>query len=182
MPATNGSWEALAIVSSSIVFALVGAGWTCWVRSWCLNDGTCRAVNESAAWPAIQCSFVNVVPLVSDLLYHNASDQDNLAGLTRGMCGVGDLMLSCSSMQSRNYSLGVELGEGASIEDILKSRTSVTEGVHTAKAALALAKRHAVDMPITEAVNKTLNEGMTIEEAIEEMLNRPFKYEMSKKH
>ena len=99
-----------------------------------------------------------------------------------GMCGVGDLMLSCSSMQSRNYSLGVELGEGASIEDILKSRTSVTEGVHTAKAALALAKRHAVDRPITEAVNKSLNEGMTIEEAIEEMLNRPFKYEMSKKH
>ena len=89
---TNGSWEALAIVSASIVFALIGGGWTCIVRSWCLRDNTCKAVNGSSAWPAIQCSFTNVVPLVSDLLYHNASDNDNLAGLTRGMCGVGERM------------------------------------------------------------------------------------------
>lgn len=98
-----------------------------------------------------------------------------------GMCGIGDLMLTCSSMQSRNFSLGVALGQGESLNQILESRKAVTEGVHTAKAALALAKRNAVDMPITEAVNKCLNEGVSIEDAIEHMLNRPFKYEMSGK-
>ncbi len=98
-----------------------------------------------------------------------------------GMCGIGDLMLTCSSMQSRNYSLGVALGEGKTMEEVLKTRNSITEGIYTAKATLSLAKKNAVDMPITEAVNKTLNEGLSIDEAIEEMLNRPFKYEMSKK-
>ncbi len=98
-----------------------------------------------------------------------------------GMCGVGDLMLTASSMQSRNFSLGAALGEGQKLEDILGSRNAVTEGVHTATSTLALAKQHAVDMPITEAVNKCLNEGLPIDEAIEEMLNRPFKYEMSGK-
>jgi len=98
-----------------------------------------------------------------------------------GMCGVGDLTLTCTSMQSRNYSLGMALGEGEPLEKIMKSRNSVTEGVYTAEATLALAKKNAVDMPITEAVAKALSGDLTIEEAIEEMLNRPFKYEMKHK-
>ena len=57
-----------------------------------------------------------------------------------GMCGIGDLMLTGSSMQSRNFSLGAELGEGKSLEHILKQRSAVTEGIHTARATLALAK------------------------------------------
>lgn len=97
-----------------------------------------------------------------------------------GMCGIGDLMLTCSSMQSRNFSLGSALGEGKTLDEILGPRKAVTEGVFTAASTLALAKQYAVDMPITEAVNKCLNEGVGIDEAIEEMLNRPFKYEMSK--
>lgn len=98
-----------------------------------------------------------------------------------GMCGVGDLTLTCSSIQSRNFSLGAALGEGQSMEEILGARNAVTEGVHTAKSTLALARKNAVDMPITEAVNKCLNEGMPLDQAIEEMLNRPFKYEMVSK-
>lgn len=93
-----------------------------------------------------------------------------------GMCGFGDMMLTCSSMQSRNYSLGYALGQGKTLEEILGSRNSVTEGVHTAKAALKMGTRNAVDMPITEAVYKCLHDGMPIEQAIEEMLTRPFKY------
>lgn len=93
-----------------------------------------------------------------------------------GMCGIGDLMLTCSSMQSRNFSLGAALGEGKTLEEILGSRNAVTEGVHTAQSTLALAKRHAVDMPITEAVNDCLSGQKTLDEAIEDMLNRPFKY------
>ena len=96
-----------------------------------------------------------------------------------GMCGVGDLMLTASSMQSRNFSLGAALGEGKTMEDILKNRNAVTEGVHTAKATLELARQNAVDMPITEAVYKCLHEGLGIDDAIEEMLNRPFKYEIT---
>lgn len=98
-----------------------------------------------------------------------------------GMCGIGDLMLTASSMQSRNFSLGSALGEGKSMESILGQRNAVTEGVHTAKATLDLAKQNAVDMPITEAVYKCLHEGLSIEDAIEDMLNRPFKYDMKGK-
>jgi len=98
-----------------------------------------------------------------------------------GMSGVGDLMLTCSSMQSRNFSLGAAFGEGKKLDEILGPRKAVTEGIHTAKAALELAKKHAVDMPITEGVNKCINEGISIEEAIEDMLNRPFGYEITGK-
>ncbi|MCB1532929.1 MAG: NAD(P)-dependent glycerol-3-phosphate dehydrogenase [Alphaproteobacteria bacterium] len=98
-----------------------------------------------------------------------------------GMCGIGDLMLTCSSMQSRNFSLGNALGEGKTLDEILGPRKAVTEGVFTAESTLALAKNYAVDMPITEAVNKCLNEGVSIDDAIEEMLNRPFRYEMTKR-
>lgn len=97
-----------------------------------------------------------------------------------GMCGVGDLTLTCSSMQSRNFSLGMALGEGKTMAEVLGARNSVTEGVHTAKATLALAKQCAVDMPITEAVNNVLSEHMPIDAAIEDMLNRPFKYKLAR--
>ncbi len=93
-----------------------------------------------------------------------------------GMCGVGDLMLTATSIKSRNFSLGIALGEGKTLEEILGSRNSVTEGVKTAEATLKLAKKNAVDMPITEAIHKCLNQGVSIDDAIEEMLNRPFKY------
>ena len=94
-----------------------------------------------------------------------------------GMCGFGDLVLTCSSMQSRNYSLGVMLGEGRSLDDILGERKSVTEGVHTAKALKTLAEKNAVEMPISESVYKCLVEGVNMEEMIEEMMNRPFAHQ-----
>lgn len=96
-----------------------------------------------------------------------------------GMCGIGDLTLTCSSMQSRNFSLGAALGQGKTLGDILGSRNAVTEGVHTVKSTLSLAKKHAVDMPITEAVANLLDENFTVDQAIEDMLNRPFGYEIS---
>jgi len=90
-----------------------------------------------------------------------------------GLCGIGDLMLTCSSMQSRNFSLGAALGEGKSLEEVLGPRKEVTEGVHTARATLDLAKKFKVEMPITSAVNKCLNEGLPVDKAIEELLSRP---------
>ena len=91
-----------------------------------------------------------------------------------GMCGIGDLMLTCSSMQSRNYSLGVMLGEGRSLEDIMNERKSVTEGVHTAKALMTLAENNAVEMPIAQTVFEILHNGIGVEQAIQDMLSRPF--------
>lgn len=94
-----------------------------------------------------------------------------------GMSGMGDLMLTCSSMQSRNFSLGVRLGQGESVKDILSSRNSVTEGVYTAEAVLKLARKHAVDLPICEAVHQVLQGSLTVEESIEATLTRPIREE-----
>ena len=91
-----------------------------------------------------------------------------------GMCGFGDVMLTCSSMQSRNFSLGAMMGEGRSIQDILGERKSVTEGFHTAKALKKLAYDNAVDMPIAETVYQCLCEGMPLDKAVEQLLDRPF--------
>ncbi len=94
-----------------------------------------------------------------------------------GMCGVGDMILTCSSMQSRNFSLGVALGQGRKLSDILAERNSVTEGVYTAKALATMAKNNAVEMPISEAVNKCLTEEIDVDVLIANMLDRPVKAE-----
>ncbi|MDD3287889.1 MAG: NAD(P)-dependent glycerol-3-phosphate dehydrogenase [Alphaproteobacteria bacterium] len=96
-----------------------------------------------------------------------------------GLSGLGDLVLTCSSVQSRNMSLGVALGQGKSLADIIASRNSVTEGVYTAAAAVALAKKHKVDMPIVFAVDAILNHGAVIDDTIRELMARPLKLERS---
>ncbi|MEM9468604.1 MAG: NAD(P)H-dependent glycerol-3-phosphate dehydrogenase, partial [Pseudomonadota bacterium] len=94
-----------------------------------------------------------------------------------GMCGVGDLMLTASSMQSRNFSLGFSLGQGQTLEEILGDRIAVTEGVHTAKALKVMASNNAVDMPISMAVYEFLHEDVGIDEAINKVLKRPLRRE-----
>jgi glycerol-3-phosphate dehydrogenase (NAD(P)+) len=94
-----------------------------------------------------------------------------------GLAGLGDLVLTCSSLQSRNMSLGFALGEGQSLREVLATRTSVAEGVSTAAAALALAHKHKVDMPITAAVEAVLNGAASIEDNIALLLARPLKAE-----
>jgi glycerol-3-phosphate dehydrogenase (NAD(P)+) len=94
-----------------------------------------------------------------------------------GLCGLGDLVLTCTGMQSRNHSLGVALGEGRSLADIVAERRSVAEGVTSAAAAAALARRLGVDMPITVAVDAILHHGAAIDGAIAGLLARPFKSE-----
>jgi glycerol-3-phosphate dehydrogenase (NAD(P)+) len=94
-----------------------------------------------------------------------------------GLSGFGDLLLTCTSLQSRNHSLGVALGEGKALADILAERRSVAEGVTSAAAAGALARRLGVEMPITAAVDAILHKGAAIDEAIAELLARPFRAE-----
>lgn len=94
-----------------------------------------------------------------------------------GLCGLGDLVLTCSSPQSRNMSFGLALGQGQSAEEILAARNAVTEGVATAPALVALARAQSVEMPICEAVNAILSKELTVSEAMTALLARPYKGE-----
>jgi glycerol-3-phosphate dehydrogenase (NAD(P)+) len=94
-----------------------------------------------------------------------------------GLSGLGDLTLTATDTQSRNYSLGEAVGQGRTLQEILGERRSVAEGVHTAEAVLILAERLGVDMPITMAVDGVLNRGLDVNEIIESLLARPFKAE-----
>lgn len=127
---------------------------------------TGRGLGESARCALITRGLSEIANLCAAM----GGQRDTLLG----MCGVGDLMLTCSSMQSRNCSLGVEIGRGKAIDDILSARRSVTEGVHTARAALRLAETYAVDMPICTFVNALVTGRLTVDAAIEGLLSRPF--------
>ena len=94
-----------------------------------------------------------------------------------GLCGLGDLVLTCSSTQSRNMSCGMRLGEGESLDAILASRNSVTEGVATAPALVKLAEKEGVDLPICIAVNRVLSGEITPAGAMAELLSRPLRSE-----
>jgi len=91
-----------------------------------------------------------------------------------GMCGLGDLVLTATSMQSRNFSLGFALGEGRSLAEIMESRTAVTEGVHTARAVRNLINTLNIDLPIMTGVHAILHEGASVETVIDNLLSRPF--------
>ena len=94
-----------------------------------------------------------------------------------GLSGLGDLVLTCTAMQSRNCSLGAALGAGQSLAAVLGARHSVAEGVATAAAVADLARRLGIDMPIVTAVDAILHHGAAIDEAIRGLLGRPFKLE-----
>jgi glycerol-3-phosphate dehydrogenase (NAD(P)+) len=94
-----------------------------------------------------------------------------------GLSGLGDLVLTCSSAQSRNFSLGSALGGGESLADILAARESVAEGVTSAPAMVALGKLLAVELPIAEAVDAVLHKGANINATIATLLARPFRPE-----
>jgi glycerol-3-phosphate dehydrogenase (NAD(P)+) len=94
-----------------------------------------------------------------------------------GLSGLGDLTLTCSAMQSRNFSLGVALGQGRRLEDVLAERHSVAEGVYTSAALAGVAQLIGVDMPIVAAVDAVLNRGAEIDGTIQGLLARPFKAE-----
>lgn len=94
-----------------------------------------------------------------------------------GLSGLGDLVLTCGSPQSRNMSLGRALGEGKSLDDVLGSRVAVTEGVYTASAVARLAREKGVEMPIVMAVHAILSGAVSVDDAIAALMQRPFKAE-----
>jgi len=94
-----------------------------------------------------------------------------------GLSGIGDLTLTCNGPQSRNMSLGIALGEGRKLADILAERNSVAEGVFNAESVTTLARSLGVEMPICEAVDGIINRGAAIDETVESLLSRPFRAE-----
>ena len=94
-----------------------------------------------------------------------------------GLSGLGDLVLTCNAMQSRNFSLGVALGRGRPLAQVQGERTTVAEGVHTAAVVVDMARRARLDMPICMAVDAVLNGGADLDEAIAALLARPLKAE-----
>ncbi len=94
-----------------------------------------------------------------------------------GLAGIGDLALTCTGSLSRNRTVGVELGKGRKLTDIVSSMRMVAEGVKTTRATIALAERHRIDVPITHQVNRILEDEVSPREAIRELMERSLKEE-----
>jgi glycerol-3-phosphate dehydrogenase (NAD(P)+) len=95
-----------------------------------------------------------------------------------GLAGIGDLIATCASPLSRNQQLGRRLAGGEKLDDILASMRSVAEGVSNTKAALQLAARYGVEMPITEQLGLVLFEDMDPHKAVPELMMRDPKHEL----
>lgn len=94
-----------------------------------------------------------------------------------GLAGMGDLILTCTGALSRNRAVGLELARGRPLADVLRGMRMVAEGVNTTKAALRLAERHDVEVPITQEVHAFLFEGKSPDQAVEDLMVRKLKPE-----
>ena len=128
-----------------------------------------RGLGDSARAALIARGFAEV----SRLALARGGRTETLAGLS----GLGDLILTATSPQSRNYSLGLELGRGRRLDEVLGGRSAVTEGVATAPAVVAMAKASGVDMPICAAVADLVSGARGLDAIIAALLARPLKTE-----
>jgi glycerol-3-phosphate dehydrogenase (NAD(P)+) len=94
-----------------------------------------------------------------------------------GLAGLGDLVLTCTGDLSRNRQVGIQLGRGRTLPDILASMRMVAEGIRTTDAAVELGRRHALDLPITQQVHAILHQQKPPREAIRELMDRSLKEE-----
>lgn len=94
-----------------------------------------------------------------------------------GLSGLGDLVLTATSPQSRNFSLGHAIGAGGSVAELTRHGTKLAEGVHTAAVAVEFAEARGIELPITAAVADVVSERLKVSEAIERLMSRPLKRE-----
>lgn len=94
-----------------------------------------------------------------------------------GLSGLGDLVLSCSSSQSRNFSFGMRLGEGFKASELISAGGKLAEGAYSARVAAKLAKKHEIELPICETVAKMIDENLSIDDALNTLMARPLKPE-----
>lgn len=128
-----------------------------------------RELGRSAHAAVITRGFAEMVRVATAL----GGEAETVAGL----CGLGDLVLTCSSPQSRNMSLGLALGRGQTVEQALAGKRSVAEGYESAPAVRQLAASLGVEIPICEAVAAVLAGEMSVDGAIEALLSRPLRPE-----
>ncbi|PLT28324.1 NAD(P)H-dependent glycerol-3-phosphate dehydrogenase [Peribacillus deserti] len=95
-----------------------------------------------------------------------------------GLAGIGDLIVTCTSVHSRNWRAGNMLGKGQKLDQVLENMGMVVEGVRTTKAAYQLAEKYDVSMPITHALYNVLFNNADVEDAVDELMNRMKKHEM----
>jgi glycerol-3-phosphate dehydrogenase (NAD(P)+) len=95
-----------------------------------------------------------------------------------GLAGLGDLVLTCTGSLSRNRAVGVEVGKGRTLEEVLRDKETVAEGVVTAQSARELAAREGVEMPIVDTVNRVLFEGQAARSAIAALMSRELRAEI----
>ena len=89
-----------------------------------------------------------------------------------GLSGIGDLIVTCTSMHSRNRRAGILIGQGKTMQEAMDEVQMVVEGVYSAKAALALSKKYNVSMPIVEQVNEVLFKGKNVKLALKDLMSR----------
>jgi glycerol-3-phosphate dehydrogenase (NAD(P)+) len=94
-----------------------------------------------------------------------------------GLSGVGDLFVTATSVHSRNFRAGQQLGTGKTLPEIVENMGMVIEGISTAKVAYELSQAKHVTMPITESIYKVLYEDLDIQVAIQDLMSRPVKQE-----
>ncbi len=97
-----------------------------------------------------------------------------------GLAGLGDLVLTCTGSLSRNRAVGVEVGKGRTLEEVLRDKETVAEGVVTAQSARELAAREGVEMPIVDTVNRVLFEGQSARSAIAALMSRELRAEVDR--
>lgn len=96
-----------------------------------------------------------------------------------GLTGIGDLIVTCASMHSRNRRAGILIGQGYTMEEAMKEVNMVVEGVYSAKAAMALAEKYQVQLPIIEQVNEVLFANKPADQAVKELMLRDKKMEIT---
>jgi len=96
-----------------------------------------------------------------------------------GLSGIGDLIVTCASMHSRNRRAGMLIGQGRTMDEAMDEVKMVVEGVYSAKAAMGLSQKYGIQLPIIEQVNLVLFEGKPAGEAVRELMLRDMKNELS---
>ena len=124
-----------------------------------------KKYGENAVASIISRSFAEIATV--------AKTMDVKKSTLAGLSGMGDLFLTCSSKESRNFSLGIDLAKGKTLNEIIQKKFSIAEGAFTVRALKKLADKEKLDLPINEAVYRVLYRKKNIDSAIQELLNRP---------
>ena len=135
-----------------------------------MSDGLAFGDNARAAL------MTRGIKEISALAQAMGGEPETLSGLT----GIGDLIVTCSSVHSRNHMAGYYIGQGMDTESAMKKVNMVVEGVHSAKAAKALGEKYGIELPIITTVNEVLFDGKTAAEAVTELMRRNKKSEIER--